>query len=130
MKKIIAAIAISLTLGACATFQKVADVAGSTVPSSAVVPAANSFNILKAAATNYGRYCIAQRMVPAICSAANRRVVVKFVRSGTSARNQLEASLQTGQPALASVYNVLVSAVEGLQASPANSPTFVQGGAQ
>jgi uncharacterized protein (DUF2147 family) len=100
-----------------------------TVPAEIVIPAANAFDILKNSATNYGRYCISKQMAPSICSASARRIVVKAVRAGTAARKQLETSVETKQPALASVYNVLVSAVTDLQASPAVSPQFV-GGAQ
>ncbi|HEY6022166.1 MAG TPA: hypothetical protein VIY48_20560, partial [Candidatus Paceibacterota bacterium] len=91
-----------------------------------VVPTANAFNILKAGATNYARYCIQQKMVPTICSASNRRAVIKAVRAGTGARNQMEASLVAGQPALSSVYNVLVAAVNGLKNSPAAITQFVE----
>lgn len=115
--------AIALVLGGCSTLGTLGavyqTVTETTVPASVVVPAANAFDILKAGATNYGRYCIANKMAPAICSASIRRTVIQTVRSGTAARNQLETSVATGQPALGSVYNVLVSAVNGLKATPA-----------
>lgn len=98
-----------------------------TVPAEAVIPVANTFNILKAAATNYGRYCIQKSMQPAICSADIRRNVIRAVRAGTGARNQLEASVRNGTPALSSIYNVLVSAVTSLQTSPAASTQFSGG---
>lgn len=134
MRKIILALTVSLALGGCAGLQQKIDIATgiynkvteTTVPAAVVVPTANAFNILKAGATNYARYCIQQNMQPAICSKDNRRVVVRSVRAGTAARNQMEASLVAGQPALASIYNVLVSAVQGLQNSPAASTQFVE----
>ncbi len=124
MKRIILALTLSLSLAGCSTLATVQQVATATVPASVVIPAANSFDILKGTATNYGRYCIANKMPEPICSASNRRIVIKFVRTGTSARNQLEASLINGQPAAASVYNVLVAAIQGLQGTPVVSPQF------
>lgn len=127
-----AVVAISLALAGCADLQKKLDLASgaytyateTTVPASAVIPVANTFDILKAGATNYGRYCIAEKMAPSVCSAEIRRIVVKAVRTGTAARNQLKASLRSGEPAAASIFNVLVAAVNGLQASPAASAQF------
>jgi len=124
MKKLLVVLALSLSLTGCASLETFQQVATATVPASVVIPAANAFDILKAAATNYGRYCIQQKMAPSICAADVRRVVIKAVRSGTGARNQMEASVATGQPALASIYNVLVSAVQSLQASTVVSAQF------
>jgi hypothetical protein len=119
MKRIILAVTLALSLGGCATLGVIQQVGTATVPATVVIPTANAFDVLKGTATNYGKYCIQQKMVPAICSAAARRAVIKFVRSGTSARNQLEGSLDRGEPAAASVYNLLVAAVQGLQGTPA-----------
>lgn len=136
IKSAATAIALSFLLVGCsADFQKKLDLASgaytfateATVPAAVVVPVANTFDILKAGATNYGRYCIQQRMAPSICSADIRRIVVKAVRSGTGARDQLKASLRSGTPAAASIFNVLVAAVNGLQATPASSAQFAGG---
>src|SRR5437899_9269879 len=124
MKRIVIAIAAFLVLSGCSTLGTFQQVATATVPASAVIPAANAFNILKAGATNYGRYCIQQKMAPAICDASTRRAVIKSVRAGTAARNQLEDSVVNNQPALSSIYNVLVAAVNGLQITPAASTQF------
>jgi hypothetical protein len=129
------ALLAAIALTGCADLQKKLDLATgvytfateTTVPANVVIPVANSFDILKAGATNYGRYCIAQKMAPSVCSADTRRIVVKAVRSGTAARNQLKASLRSGEPAAASIFNVLVAAVNGLQASPAASAQFSGG---
>lgn len=135
--KIAAAVLIAVTVSGCAGLQKKIDfatgvyetVTTTTVPADVVIPAANTFDILKAGATNYGRYCIAQKDTtgswPGICAAEFRRGVIKAVRAGTAARNQLESSVETGQPAAASIYNVLVSAVTSLKASPAANQQFV-----
>src|ERR1700730_4546656 len=102
MKKIFLAIVLTLSLAGCASLGLVQQVATATVPAAAVVATANAFDVLKGTATNYGKYCIAQKMAPAICSASTRRAVIKFVRSGTAARNQLEGSIDKGEPAAAS----------------------------
>ena len=129
MRNILLALTLTLTVAGCAGLQQKLEIATgvyktvteTTVPASAVIPTANAFNILKAGATNYGRYCIQQDMVPSICSASNRRIVVKAVRAGTKARKQLVASIEQNQPALSSVSNVLVAAVQDLQKSPATT---------
>lgn len=132
MKRIFIAAAFALSLAGCASLdaarQAYTLATETTVPANVVIPAANAFNILKAGATNYGRYCIQQNMAPAICAPSVRRVVVKAVRAGTGARNQLEASVASGQPAASSIYNVLVSAVQSLQQSPAASTQFAGAG--
>lgn len=125
------AAALSLSLVGCGPeFKQKLDIAigvyefatTAEVPADVVIPVANAFDIVKVSAVNYGRYCIKNKHQPAICSADIRRTVVKAVRSGTAARNQLELSIETKQPAAASVYNTLVAAVNGLKASPVNSP--------
>jgi hypothetical protein len=116
---------LALSLASCTGLQRLETAytvaTTTTVPANVVIPAANAFDALKATATNYGRYCISQKFAPAICSAANRRAVIKFVRAGTAARIQLESSLSTGQPALGTVYNALIAAVNGLQGTPINN---------
>jgi hypothetical protein len=119
MKRIILAVTLALSLAGCASLGVIQQVATATVPAAVVIPTANAFDVLKGTATNYGKYCIAQNMAPAICSEGARRAVIKFVRSGTAARKQLEGSLDRGEPAAASVYNLLVAAVQGLQGTPA-----------
>jgi hypothetical protein len=132
MRKILNALVIctGLILAGCAGLQAVTDtfetVTTTVVPASVVVPAANSFDILKGGATNYGQYCINNQMTPPMCSATTRRVVIKSVRSGTGARNQLKASLRDGTPAAASIYNILVTAVTNLQRTPAANAQFVE----
>jgi hypothetical protein len=130
MKRLIFALTLSLSLAGCANLQAITGVfktvTETTVPANVVIPAANAFDILKAGAVNYGQYCIQQKMTPSVCSATTRRVVVKAIRSGTGARNQLEDSVTNGQPALSSIYNVLVAAVTQLQTTPAANAQFVE----
>lgn len=132
MRKIVNALILcaGLVLAGCAgasavlgTYQTVTQ---TTVPANLVVPAANAFDILKIGAANYGQYCIDNQMVPEICGALTRRVVIKSIRSGTAARNQLKGSVRNGTPATATVYNVLVTAVTGLQKTPAANAQFVE----
>lgn len=119
-----AGLTIALMVGACSTLQTIQQVATAEVPAIVVVPTANAFDVLKGTAVNYGRYCIANKMPVPVCSAGNRRAVIKFVSSGTAARDQLEASLISGTPAAASVYNVLAAAVQGLQGTPVATSQF------
>ncbi len=122
MKKILLALTLSLSLGACANLQGIYTLATTaTVPATSVVIAANSFDALKATAVNYAHYCVDQKFPQPVCSAANRRAVIKAVNAGTAARIQLEASINTGQPAISTVYNTLVAAVNTLTASPINT---------
>lgn len=113
-----------LALGGCSTLATVQQVATAEVPASVVIPAANTFNILKGGAISYGRYCIQEKMVPAICEAGIRRNVIKAVRVGTGARDRMVASVESGQPAASSVYNLMVGAIDDLKASPAASAKF------
>ena len=120
--KRISAIAFALSLGACAQLNGIYTLATtSSVPAGDVVIAANAFDVLKATAINYGNYCVTQHFPVPVCSKANRRAVIKAVNSGSAARVQLEASINTGQPAVSTVYNTLIAAVNSLQASPINT---------
>ena len=122
MKKLILSAILAVSLGGCANLQSIYTLATTaTVPASTVVITANAFDALKATAINYANYCVAQKFPQPVCSAANRRSVIKAVNAGTAARVQLEASLTTSQPALSTVYNSLVAAVNALTASPINS---------
>ena len=120
--KRIGVILLCLALAGCANLQGIYTLATTaTVPATSVVIAANSFDALKATAINYAHYCVDQKFPQPVCSASNRRAVIKAVRAGTAARIQLEASINTGQPAIATVYNTLISAVNALTASPINT---------
>lgn len=115
----IAIAALALALGGCANLQGIYTLATTaTVPAGDVVIAANAFDALKGTAVNYANYCVAQHFPVPVCSKANRRAVIKAVNSGTAAKVQLEASITTAQPALSTVYNTLIAAVNALQASP------------
>jgi hypothetical protein len=113
-----------LALGGCGTLGTFQKVATATVPASVVIPASNGFTILKNAAVNYGTYCIQQKMAPAICEAGTRRIVIKAVRVGTGAQDRMIATIENGTPAAASVFNLMVGAIEDLKNSPAASSQF------
>lgn len=120
MKKL--ALLLALTLGGCANLQGIYTLATTaTVPAGDVVIAANSFDALKATAVNYGNYCVTQHFPVPLCSKSNRRSVIKAVNSGSQARAALEGSINSGQPAIATIYNTLIAAVNSLQTSPINT---------
>lgn len=130
MKRIVIALTLSLALAGCADqldkLRQVYTVATTaTVPAEVVRPAANTFDILKGTAANFAVYCVKNNFTPTGCDVNTRRKISTFVKQGTSARVQLRSSLTSGQPALSTVYNLLVSAVTGLQGTPA--ATFTGG---
>ena len=128
MKRIILAISLVFTLAGCATFN--ADVAKlqqvftlvstTTVPANVAIVAANSYDVLVAGATEFLKYCKASP-TDTRCSAAIRRSVILYVRQGRAARNQIESAGITGQPISSTVYNLVVSAVNSLTATPAST---------
>jgi hypothetical protein len=134
--RFVAVALLAFTVSGCATFQAIEKVASATVPASVVLKAANAFNIVKAGATRFAQYCVQQNMAPAVCDKGTRRIVSKAVRAGTSARDRALAEIGADDPACladinqcrpapASVYNLMVGAVQDLQNSPANSAQFV-----
>lgn len=115
----------SLALGGCAselqklhTFYNV--VTQTTVPPNTIIVAANSFDALEATATQYLSYCKANLSTSA-CSAANRRTVIKAVRAGRAARNQLETYVTSNTAAPSAIYNALVAAINTLTTSAAST---------
>jgi hypothetical protein len=125
---------MALTTVACskiqtanAVYDTIAQPASNPVPADAVILIGNSFDVLKAGAVAFARYCVANKMTPALCSVDNRRVVSQAVKAGTAARNTAEYAVNTGQPVSTGVYNAIANAVASLQSSPATS--FVKGGA-
>ncbi len=90
-----------------------------TVPASVVRPAAATFDILKGTAANFAVYCVNGNFTGPGCDVETRRKIVRFVKQGTKARIALRSAVENGQPAIATVYNLLVDAVTGLQATPA-----------
>jgi len=128
MKKLIICAIGALALAGCAQLQTaITDLKGAyvfatttTVTAGQAGIVANAYDALKGTAVNYGNYCIAQKFPQPVCSAANRRAVIKAVRSGDAARAQIEAPITSGQPVAATIYNTLVAAVNALKATPIN----------
>lgn len=123
MRKIALAILVAFGVSGCAaiqTLQSVYEVATTTevTPQQALI-AANAFNAIQGTATQYLVYC-KPRLAEPVCSAVNRRVVIRGVRAGRAARNQIEASLTTGKPVPAQVYNSLMAIVKSLTTSAAS----------
>lgn len=118
MKKITIKLMLALSLGGCATIQTLQQVAGTTVTPTQAIVAANAFDAAESGATAYLVYCKAN-LTTAVCSADNRRAVLKYTRAGRAARNQIETAIQTQTSVPAELYNTLVAAVTNLKATPA-----------
>jgi hypothetical protein len=139
MLRIISVALLGLFLSGCATgnigatlssdFAKIRQVytaaTTSTVPADVVRPAAATFDILKGTAANFAVYCVSNHFTPPGCDVGTRRKISRAIKSGTKARIQLRASVENGQPAIATIYNLLVGAVTDLQSTPA--ATFTGG---
>jgi hypothetical protein len=124
-KHLAAALVLGLALGGCASeLQKLKTVysvvTDTTVSPSTIIVAANSFDALEATATQYLSYCKANLSTSA-CSADSRRTVIKAVRAGRAARNQLETYVTNNTAAPSAIYNTLVAAINTLSTSAAAS---------
>lgn len=124
-----------LALGGCATFEQKLGSAASVITSALTTPVtpteaivtANTYNGLAAGATGFLTYCKSNAS-SASCTAGNRRAVIKYVRAGRAARNQVEQYIQANCPSgadkcgvsvPAAIFDVLTTAVANLRASPA-----------
>ena len=131
MKKFLIVGLLALSLGACAQLQTALNdiqstytlVTTTTVDPQQAAVVANAFDALKATATNYAHYCVAQKFPQPLCSASNRRLVIKSIKAGTAARLQIEAAITTNTPVTGAVYNALLAAVQSLQGSAINTVT-------
>jgi hypothetical protein len=127
MRKYLAAALVlgAISLGGCASeLQKLKTVYSvvteTTVSPSTIIVASNSFDALEATATQYLTYCKTNLSTSA-CSADNRRTVIKAVRAGRAARNQLETYVTNNTAAPSAIYNTLVAAINALNTSAATS---------
>src|SRR6266403_2033417 len=121
MKKLLILV-LALSLGACANLKTAYQViTEASVSPTQIVVAANAFDALEGTATQYLVYCKANLSTP-ICSADNRRSVIKYVRSGRAARNQLETYVAAGNAGPSSLYNTLIAAINSLNLSPVGAP--------
>jgi hypothetical protein len=124
MRKIFALLLLAPLLGGCATpfgqeIQNVFNAAtGATVSPAAVLVAGNSFDAVEKTATNYIVFCTANRANPACTNFITIRAqLVPAVRSGRTARNNLEAFMKANPGALGptGLYHALQAAVQTLQ---------------
>jgi hypothetical protein len=117
MKKFLLLIPLVLSLGACASLQADwAIITGAQVSPTQIIVAANAFDAGEASATQYLLFCKSANPSPAYCALSNRQAVVKAVRAGRVARNQLEPYVVSGTAGPAALYNTLVAVVTNLQA--------------
>lgn len=130
MKKLLAVVIVAFSLGGCAAelarFQDQVDkvvavtqeVAGLKVSAKSVVVISNSFNTIKAGATQYLIYC-KTNLERNVCSADNRRLVIKNIDLGTKLRDQLQEAARKGDTAAGTLFNALKSVIATLAKSPA-----------
>lgn len=121
MKRIIPLL-LAMTLVGCAQIGALETAITSTVSPTQALIAANAFDAGESGATGFLTYC-KSNMAAAACSAANRRAVIKYVRAGRQARNQVETYVQTNTSIPAAIYNALITATNNLKTTPA--ATFV-----
>ncbi len=116
MKKLLLVIPLLFTLGACASLNATWSViTGASVSPTQIIVAANAFDAGEASATQYLLYCKATVPAPSYCALATRQAVVKAVRAGRVARNQLEPYVVSGSAGPSAIYNTLVAVVTQLQ---------------
>jgi len=136
MRKLLTASILIATasLGGCASFNtdlaklKTAFdvVTTATVSAPTAQVAVSSFEVIEAAVTEYLIYC---KKSPAVaeCSPGTiekpgpLRLVIKYVRQGRVARDQIKASGKSGALISTTAYNVLMNAVSSLTASPVST---------
>lgn len=88
-----------------------------TIPETQAQIAVSSFQVLEAAATEYFRYC-AKYKTDAKCTPDTLRTAIKYDRQGRAARDTIKTAAKTGQPILATAYNLLIGAVNVLGTTP------------
>jgi hypothetical protein len=116
MKKLLVIAALALGLGGCATLQTDwSIITGTSVSPTQIIIAANAFDAGEASATQYLLYCKATVPAPSYCALGTRQTVVKAVRAGRVARNQLEPYIVSGTAGPIAIYNTLVATVSSLQ---------------
>jgi len=119
MKKLLLILALSGSIAGCANLRNVYTmITEATVSPTQIIVAGNAFDALEGTATQYLVYCKAN-LSTSICSADNRRNVIKYVRSGRAARNQLEVYVTSGNAGPSAIYNTLIAAINSLNATPA-----------
>lgn len=117
MRKLLIIGAVALSLGGCANVQNAWDtLTGARVSPQTVYVAENVFDGFERTATNYLRLCH-QHPDNATCSKTAEVDIVKAVRSGVKARNNLRAFMVAHPDALGAqgVYDAFKSASDTLK---------------
>jgi len=117
MRKLVAVVALALSLSACANLQNFWSTAtGASVSPTAVYVARNSFDAIEVTATNYIVYCKVHPKTTG-CSKVAIAKLIPAVRSGRVARNNL-VQFQKNNPGVwgpSGLYNALVTATDTVQ---------------
>lgn len=120
---VVAAIAVGLTLGGCASQfgQKVEGVVsaitGATVSPQAVIVASNVFDGLERTATNYLRLKKCNGSTPICRDPGATKALIPAIRSGRVARNNLQQFMKDhpGQLGPSGLYDALQTSINTLQ---------------
>lgn len=126
MRKLLVVCAVALSLGGCAAqmqqlqdaFETVAALSETKVSVKSVAVISASFNTLKAGATQYLIYC-KTNLERNVCSAENRRLVIKNVKVGTDLRDQLQEAARNGTSIPSATFTGLKTIITALGKSPA-----------
>lgn len=110
---------VCLALGGCSALTTLQEISGSSVSPTQVIVVANSFDAIEATATNYLKLpaCPGTASQPVCRNQAAVNIIVPAIRSGRTARSQLEAyvTANPGQAAPVSGYNTLTTAISAIQ---------------
>lgn len=119
MKRLLLALAIVGSLAGCARLTTDYNIlTGATVSTTAVIVAANAFDAVEATATNYLRLKKCSATTGPVCrNVAATAAIIPAIRSGRTARNNLEAFMQANPGVLGptGLYNALQTATSTLE---------------
>jgi len=109
-----------LPLAGCTTLSNLAaaynTVKDATIPVSVAITAANTFDAIELTAGHVLEVCTPAAR-PAACNDAGLRTMKAAILAGRPLRTTIEASISADQPASASVYSKLETAITTLEAS-------------
>lgn len=119
MKKLLI-VALLLSLGGCATVQRIYGViTGTSVTPLTVYVAAQTYDASVASATNYLKLPLCSGQGNQVCRTQTASVaIVKAIRAGRPIRNQLEAAIDAGNgnaPVSASLLQTLLNSNQAIQ---------------
>ena len=121
MKRIVIALALVLSLGGCATFQKIDNAIGvigqTKINSKSAYVAINVFNAAERSATAYLRLPPCEGVMKVCRAIGAAQAIDQPFRSGMQARNDLRAYMRANKGTLADagLYNTLIAATNSLQ---------------